>query len=70
MYVSHCGLVSNPVTDLGAALLDDLVVRTELRQCWLVQHSNPDVVICHGPNLIAVSPARVRLPKILTIIPL
>jgi hypothetical protein len=53
--------------DLGGALLDDLVARIGLGQCWLMQHLDPDVVICHGPNLVAVSAARVGLSKTPTI---
>jgi hypothetical protein len=53
--------------DLGGALLDDLVARIGLGQCWLMQHLDPDVVICYGPNLVAVSAARVGLSKTPTI---
>jgi hypothetical protein len=37
--------------------LNDVVALTRLGQRWFVQHPQADVVICHGPNLVAVSPA-------------
>jgi hypothetical protein len=66
VHISHCCAAFSSLMDLGGALLNDPVVRTGLGQSWLVQHLNSNVVICYGPNLVAISLARFRLPETLT----